>query len=177
MKQLSLVRYLVVSVACVGVCTPASAIEVTKHRIAPTADVSLDQQGRLFGQVLDRQGSPQQDAVINVLQDGKTVAQARTTTEGYFAVSDLRGGIYQVTAGESVGTYRVWSHGSAPPAAGPGVLLVAGDQVQAGNFGLPGINDGVGAWLSNPIVVGGIIATAIAVPIAVSDNDDDDNGS
>ncbi len=175
MKHFSLIRYLAVSVACVGVATPATAIEAP-HRIAPAADVSLDQQGRLIGQVLDRQGGPQQDAIIHVLQEGKPIAQARTTAEGYFAVADLPGGIYQVTAGDAVGTYRVWSPGSAPPSAGPGVLLVAGQQVQAGQFGLPGIHDGVGAWLSNPIVVGGIIATAIAVPIAVSGNDDD-NGS
>jgi hypothetical protein len=87
------------------------------------------------------------------------LARTKTDKEGYFAVRDLKTGIYQVASDNGLGNFRVWNADVAPPQAQQGALIVADGSVVRGN-----LLD----VITNPLVVAGVIATAIAVPIAVS---------
>ena len=65
-------------------------------------------------------------------------------------------------SGEGHGIYRFWSPGTAPPAAQKGAIVYT----QNGNGG----GGGLKMFLSNPIVIAGIVATAIAVPVALNNS-------
>jgi hypothetical protein len=148
---------------------------------APSApDVALEAGGLMVGQVVDAQGAPRAGAPVVIQQKGVEVARTVADGQGRFAFSGVRGGVYHLVTSNGQAMYRCWAEGTAPPVAQQGALLVAGDVVrgQCGSCGTDpcacGGGGGLfgGGWLSNPWVLAAIVATAIAVPIAVSDNDD-----
>jgi hypothetical protein len=128
------------------------------------ADVALAEGGLLVGQVVDPQGAPKANLRIS-LQDSqnKEVATAKTDQQGAFAISGLKGGVYQVVTPQGRRVYRLWSPGMAPPSAQRGTLIVLGDELARGAASRGGMR----AFLTNPIVIGGAVATAIAVPVAI----------
>jgi hypothetical protein len=71
-----------------------------------------------------------------------------------------------LAAGGSVHLCRCWAAGTAPPAAQGEVLLVPIGLVERGQRP-------IGEILANPILIGLIIAAAIALPIAVHNSKDD----
>jgi len=167
MKGSAVIKGLLVSLAVAGFCLPQCVFAAgpTPDRQTPGAiDVTLGQGGMLVGQVVDTQAKPLEKVTVSVRSQGQEVARALTDVRGYFAVRGLRGGIYEVTAAEGHGIYRVWMPGTAPPASQQGVLLIAGQDMVRGQMDCC---DSMCCWLSSPWVVGAIVATAVAVPIAV----------
>jgi hypothetical protein len=161
MKKMVKLRVVLAAIACVGMMVPQvawSADGLTNAKLK-LVDVQLQDGKVLQGQIVDGQGKPQADADVAVLQDGKVLARTKTNKEGYFAVRDLKTGIYQVASDNGLGNFRVWNADVAPPQAQQGALVVADGSVVRGN-----LLD----VITNPLVVAGVIATAIAVPIAVS---------
>lgn len=148
-------------------------------------DVVRDPQGRVVGQIVSPQGHPVVGAEVQAWQAGKVVAQATSDQEGRFVLAELRGGVYQIITASGGSVYRVWPSSAAPPVARPQLLLVQGAVVRGqlhGSATQNGVGTGLfgGAFthaLSNPWVVSGLLAAGIAIPIAVSNNDDDKNGS
>ena len=167
MKRARLIQGWMVILAAVGMILPQSvlAAELAKPVIS---DVKLHQGGQLWGQVVDPQGVPMTGETVKVWQDGRQVAESKTNTRGRFFFTQLqRGGVYHLTAAKGHGAYRVWSAAMAPPTAQEGVLLVAGQETVRGQqLGK------LGFWLSNPWVIAGIVATAVAVPVAIHNCDD-----
>lgn len=174
MKKFAWLKGLAVGLACFGMVMPqhafaAPADEVNSGTPVPTPgieaplvqDVALGEGGVLVGQAMSAEGSPLALAEISVLYQGKEVATTVTDAQGKYAVRGLRGGVHQVVAGNSAGIYRLWAPQTAPPAAQAGALHVADGSVVRGKLG-------DGTLLGNPLVLGGIIATAIAVPLAVA---------
>jgi hypothetical protein len=110
---------------------------------------------------------------VSLLDGAEKLAEARTDAGGNFAFRGLRGGVYQVTAAEGIGAYRLWTPGTAPPSAQAAALVVAGEDLIRGNLRCFGRN--CGAWcrfqLSNPLVLATLAATAITVPIVVYNAD------
>ena len=102
-------------------------------------------------------GKPARTAVFKA-----RVAQTVTDERGMFAVQGLRGGLYTVNSGRAATLYRVWTADTAPPVAKQSVWLVSEGSV------VRGASEGGGGLLNNPYVWAGVIATAIAVPIAVA---------
>jgi predicted DCC family thiol-disulfide oxidoreductase YuxK len=104
---------------------------------------------------------------VALLQGGREVASAMTDTSGTFQISGLRGGNYTLASAGSTTNIRIWSEGSAPPSARPAVVLVEPGVVVRGN------NGGGAFWrtVTNPWVSATAIAAAIAVPIALNNND------
>ena len=168
MRQSKLLRRAVVALTCLGllnaqlVCAAGPAVGKVVVR-----DVALQSSGVLHGQLLDAQGAPQAGAEVTAIQAGKTVAVARTDRAGRFLLADLSGGVYELRAPAASGVYRLWAPRTAPPAAQDGVLLVSSNDVVRG-FGGPG--EGWG-FLANPLVLAGIVAAAIAIPLALDDDD------
>ncbi len=66
-----------------------------------------------------------------------------------------------MSAGQGVGIYRLWAPETAPPAAGKSALIVSDATAVRGQA------TRLGQFLANPLVIAGIVATAVAVPVAV----------
>jgi hypothetical protein len=166
MKRAKLKGVMVV-LAAMGMILPQSvlAAELAKPVIS---DVKLHQGGQLWGQVVDPQGVALAGETVKIWQNGREVAESKTNARGGFIFMQLqRGGVYHLTAAKGHGAYRVWSAAMAPPTAQEGVLLVAGQETVRGQGHLGRL----GFWLSNPWVIAGIVATAVAVPVALHNAD------
>jgi len=134
--------------------------------VPTVTDVALADGGTLVGQVVDRQGLPLTGAAVVVRQNEQEFASTVSDVNGQFRLSGLRGGLYQITAGQGVGTYRLWAPNTAPPTAQSSALVVSGDELVRGQ----GESHGFLWWATNPWILAGLIATAIAVPIIVSND-------
>lgn len=180
MKRMGLWKAGAVSLACLGMLIPtpllhsalaASGNEPGDPAAAVPADVALADGGRLLGQAVDATGRPLSETSVAVTQADREVAATQADAQGRFAVTGLRGGIYRVTAGQAEGVYRLWAPGTAPPSAQPAALVVAGDGQQ-----VLGQSGPLGYWLCcNPWIVAGLVAAAIAIPVAIHNHQIDRN--
>jgi len=174
--------------AAVGMMIPPSGINAQQpnlHRkdaprragVAMLHDTRLVGRGELRGTVTNAQGRALANTEVRVRDLNGKMIVARTNAAGQFAATGLRGGIYQVTAGHASQVIRAWAPGTAPPRARGGLLLVSDPNVVVGQWE-PGtlgyFIEGMKGTLSNPLVVGGIIAAAVAIPVAIHNADDDD---
>lgn len=165
------------ALATIGWCLPIAA--ATAQEIGPAdahviRDVELARGGLLVGRLLDANGRPLRDADVSVLAGGKTLASMRTDADGVFAVSNLRGGVHEITTADNVQVCRLWAHGTAPPHTPRSIDVVSGSEVIRGQYGPPPGNRFVRkakVWATNPLIVGGVIAAAVAIPVALSDDD------
>jgi hypothetical protein len=163
--------------------TPGNSLRVAAGRQAPhraaIRDVALRSDGLLVGRVYSDSMQPEPGVEVTIRIDGQSAAATTTDANGVFAVGGLRGGIHQVSAAGAVENCRLWAPGTAPPSAKPEIRFVRGqDNVVRGQWGQPSGSflDRTQDWLSDPWVVAGIVATAIAVPVILH-NTDDDEGS
>jgi hypothetical protein len=142
-------------------------------------DVELRSGGMLVGQVLDAAAQPSPGTDVSILSDSEAIASTRTDESGRFAVAGLRGGVHQVHAGDAARVCRLWTPGTAPPKSTSTVQIVTGEDVVRGQWGPPpgnGFLKKAKVWATNPFVVGGIVAAAVAIPVALHNADDDDDG-
>lgn len=168
MKVLDLQR-MAAAIACVGLLAPPSFAEVPTDSVA---DVALRDGGLFVGKVVNAQGAPIAATKVSIQQGGQEIVSTVSDQSGVFAAQGLRGGLYQVVADGGVVTYRLWAPQTAPPAANSSALIVTGDAVLSGQFAPPG-QGGIMSWISeHPLLVAGGLAAAIAIPIAVADDDD-----
>jgi hypothetical protein len=121
-------------------------------------DVALSDAGTLEGQVIDTQNGGLAGVPVTIRSQDREVAQTTTAANGHFVVQNLRGGVYQVATVQGDGTFRLWAPRTAPPAAGKRAIVY----VQNCS------DNGLKRILGHPLVLPAVIATAIAVPIAVS---------
>jgi len=189
MKGMGIVRGVFVCAAVTGACLPQTvlAAQVAVDPAPVVTDVALEDGGVLVGQVVDTQGVPL--AKMPVLLQGRDlqgrereIAQAMTDANGHFAVRGLRGGVNRLAAAGSQETFRLWKPGTAPPQARQGALLVVDRATIRGQCGgpqcgvptcgpSPGLCKGMSHWLANPWVVTGIVATSVAIPVAIHNSD------
>jgi len=133
---------------------------------AAVRDIALGPGGVLRGQVVDAQGKACAKVSVRLVRMGnraEPVAVTTTGEEGGFAFDGVRAGVYRVETPLSAGVYRLWSPDAAPPAASPAALVVQGDSTVRGN--LSAISP-LG-WA----LIGVGIAAAIAIPLALDDDD------
>ncbi len=124
-------------------------------------DVALDAAGCLHGQVTNQDGAPLAHVHVFVSQQQRQVGATMTDSDGWFSLAGLRGGVYQIEASHSQVTWRVWASGAAPPSAHRAALIVAGGDTVRGQ-------NGARRFVIPTLILAGLIGTAIAVPIAVS---------
>lgn len=148
-------------------------------------DIALDARNGLNGQALTPQGTPLAGETV-VLDDGASQITTATDAAGRFRIDNLRGGAYRVQVAGQTQFCRAWRAGTAPPAANDGLMVVPGAPTVLGQYcGSPvGCGTPVGAGFAgfreamrNPLVVGGVIAAAIAIPVALHNSNDDEPAS
>jgi hypothetical protein len=170
MKSMKYLRGGLTALAMVGMMLPRfglateSVPENTKPAIS-IIDVALHQDGTLRGQVLDVQGIPAAETTVAVVHQGEVVATVRTDRQGRYSVDGLKTGLYQVVTDQGITVCRVWNAKVAPPSAQTEALVIDGTHVMRGHLG----GRSLGALLSNPWVLGAIVAAAIAIPLALDD--------
>lgn len=130
-------------------------------------DVALGADGTLLGMVVDSQGVPLPKLPVIVRQSTREIARTESGADGRFQVKGLTGGVYDVTAGPGVGTFRLWAANTAPPSANSGVLLVAQADAVRGQMPLEN-------FLTSDVVIITLIgAAAIAIPVAIHNSRND----
>ncbi|GAB6165209.1 hypothetical protein JCM19992_12090 [Thermostilla marina] len=163
---------LVVSIT-LAVATRANAAETKKPGQHPQAGIAatvvdvIAVDGKLVGQVLDEKGRPAANTKVVIARFNRKAAEVETDRRGLFRAR-LAPGTYRLAVGERVFQCRVWDEKSAPPSAKKAVLLLTADPK------LVLAQDGPTAqWLHNPWVITGIVAVAVAVPIAIYEHQKD----
>ncbi|QDV73499.1 carboxypeptidase-like regulatory domain-containing protein [Botrimarina mediterranea] len=170
------------AMACFGMLIqPALAGAPIVESAPAVADIALSNGGVFVGKVVTAQGAPLAKVAVSLQQAGNEVAKTTTDAEGVFAVQGLRGGLYQVVSEGGVVSYRLWAENTAPPAANQSALIVTGGDVVNGQYcppmapcpPTPSKGAGVLGWMrEHPLLVAAGVATAIAVPLALADDDD-----
>jgi len=178
MKRIGLLSKGMIVLACLGMLIPAPVLHAATgdtpgqqptSNPTVTVDVALWADGSLRGQTVDAQGKPVPTARVSLRQDDREVATVLTDRNGQFLVPGLRAGTYRLVAGQASMMCRLWQPRMAPPSATPAALVVVdGRQVLAQHGPL-------GYWLTNPWVVAGLVAAAVAIPVAIH-NHQTDNG-
>jgi hypothetical protein len=168
---------MVAAVACVGMILPPSATAAQPG--VSTVDVALRPGGLLVGQIVDPQGAPKPGKVVSVRYANHEVVRTTSDANGVFAARGLRGGQYQLLTEDGVSVCRLWAPDTAPPAARPAALLVSGGGVVRGQWahGTGPLHEWVGWVKAHPYITAGAVASAIAIPLALADDDDDPPGS
>ena len=192
MRGIQIVRWLFVSLGSLGMLVPPGALRAAERLagapitrlpvVGKVVDVGLRPGGMLSGRVVESRGTPLAEALVTVKRTSGEVATATTDGDGRFSVIGLRGGVYQVVAGNGCRIARLWSPGSAPPSALPSLLVVRQTETLLGQreAGRPLSSwEHVRHWLANPWFTGGLVAAAVAIPVIVhnANVDDKDSGS
>jgi hypothetical protein len=133
-------------------------------------DVALRDQGVLLGTVLDEKGNARGAVPVAISRQGNVIARTETNASGQFAVQGLSGGLHEVQTPVGSGVYRFWAPRTAPPAASAIAMVAPNTTVVRGQMGLGNGGGGFG-WLANPWVLAGVVAAAIAIPLALDDDD------
>ncbi|MGM0490343.1 MAG: carboxypeptidase-like regulatory domain-containing protein [Planctomycetota bacterium] len=167
MKAIQIARFGLVLFACLGMLLPVQLFASdSKPRAGQPkvsrvlVDISL-QAGRLTGRVTDADGIPVAETLVVAVQNRKAVSRAMTDKDGTFSLSGIRGGLCHVVAGNMVQVCRCWTREAAPPAAKPHLLIASDTAVVRGQRPL---SERV---FAKPVLLGLVLAAAIAIPIAV----------
>lgn len=175
--KLRQIQGLAAAAACMCMmASPALAAPVGQATGRPS-DVALADGGLLVGQLVDAQGVPLANAPVSIQSGGRELVRTTTDAQGQFAVQGLKGGMLQIAAPGHYQAYRCWAPRTAPPAASNGVLIVAnGDLARAQCAPAPGCGPGpfgtaMGWVAQHPLITAGIVAAAIAIPLAIDDDD------
>lgn len=177
MRRHRFMRHFVAWLAVSGICLSAQLVvadgrtsrtAVTAEAGPPVRDVALSAEGLLTGQLLDENFTPRADAEVAIQANERTVATTRTDAHGVFAVRGLHGGIHEIQTTDAAQVYRFWAPGTAPPQAQAVARIVSGADVVRGQWGGHNPYLHQAAMLAtNPFVVGGVIAAAVAIPVVI----------
>ncbi|HEY4759268.1 MAG TPA: carboxypeptidase-like regulatory domain-containing protein [Thermoguttaceae bacterium] len=155
---------LLISLIILGTSLPITGWAGEPSPKPTLTDIALSEGGILEGQVVDLQNIGQPGVPVSIRSQDRDVASTTTAVNGRFVVQDLRGGVYHVAAPKGDGVFRLWAPRTAPPAAKKHAIVYVQNQYAMGG------DSGLKRLLGHPIVIPAVIATAIAVPIAVSAN-------
>lgn len=172
-KTTNLARMLAAVAACLMAC-PSLALAADPPAVSVSStvlDVKLDAQGLLRGTAVTSAGNQQTGTLVTLAHRSQSLATAETNAKGEFAFRLSKGGVYQLAVGERVVLCRVWSEQLAPPAAKPELLIVTDTELVRGQRPLGE------ALFSTPVLIGVVIAAAVAIPLALNGSDDDPSGS
>ena len=166
-----ILRQAAVGIGALGLLIPSPAVfAVERAHGAPAipgfeapliSDIALGPGGTLAGQVVSEAGQGVPGIPVTVRHNETVVATTTSGAEGKFIVGGLQGGIFHVSAGQGLEIYRLWAPETAPPAAGKVALIVHNGITVRGQV------SSIGKFLANPLLIAGIVAVAVAVPIAV----------
>jgi len=146
---------------------PAGEPQRLRYEAPTCVDVVLGQGGVFCGQVQSGTAAPGEEVELALIQVDREMARTTSDEQGRFRFEGIRSGAYTVAARGTLIEVRLWADGTAPPAARKALLVVAHDDVTLGQ------NAGGTFWrtVTNPWVSAGLIGAAVAVPIALNNND------
>jgi hypothetical protein len=147
---------------------PATRVAAEK-KTTTTADVVLSSAGELTGRVITAEGAAVDGATVKLSQNGKSVGQTTSGADGRFKLASVKGGLYQVAAGQTTQVVRVWHADAAPPSARPMTTIVQGTVVRG--------QDEWDYFETDEMVIAAIGTTALIVGIAALVEADDDDGN
>jgi hypothetical protein len=131
---------------------------------ATAVDLFLQGGDAVRGRLVNQNGQPLPNVIVSMLQHGSVRQQTVTDEQGWFRLSGLSPGQYQVAAANAMVVCRVWTEAARPPSAQDAVLLVTSDTVR-GNW-LDGIDRAtIALGLST-----GALVTSIVLPLVLNDN-------
>ena len=140
---------------------PIQAAETVVQAAPLAIDVMLDAEGSLAGTVVGTGGQAAAGARVSLSAAGVARINVVTDNEGRFRVAGLRGGIYQIAAGERAVAFRVWTPAAAPPGAQSSVMLVIDSGTARGQTPLPDF------VRSDAFLITAVVLAAIAIPNAI----------
>ncbi len=115
--------------------SPRKVTAAKTSTVSRIPDLVLTDGGTMSGRVCDHSGKVLEGAKVILKQDNKVIATTETNSEGVYAFSNLKGGIYHPVSGKTEGVFRVWTEDTAPPTAKEHALLVIGENGARGQFG------------------------------------------
>ncbi|NQT15651.1 MAG: carboxypeptidase regulatory-like domain-containing protein [Planctomycetes bacterium] len=165
MKHGTRLRRVVIVLAAVGFCMPQTVVEAatTKTPSRVISDIQLQNNNALVGQVVTPSTTPVVGVDVSLHGKNQRLATCKTDANGCFAFPGLQAGVYHVITPNGEGVYRVWAGRAAPPAARSSALIVTQTRTVRGQHSARKIKN----LLANPFVVAGIVATAVAIPVAL----------
>jgi len=163
MKPTILVRRMAACLAAAGMCVPQLVFAQATPAESPAAvvDVRLSADGVLHGRVVDGQDAAQAKIPVSLASARGVLAVAKTDQHGSFRFAGLCDGVYWLSTGQGARAFRLWNARTAPPTAEPYARIVTG--TVRGQCGMRALRD----CLANPLIIAGIIATSVAVPVAI----------
>ena len=168
MRRLRIVWTPLAALASLGMLLPPSwagapAPERAKKGNAPieVSDVALDAGGGMQGVVVDVHGMPRSGVEVALVQHKTRLGLVKTDLQGRFRFAPVKGGVYQLLSSGQVRFVRAWTAEAAPPAARPLALMVVGSEVVRGQMPLEDF------FASDAVIITGLVAAMIAIPIAV----------
>ncbi len=199
MKRTTRVNVWIMLCSCVGMLIPSPCIggrvfgdvpvlpaTQRKVKLPKPLDVSLNDQNQLVGRVVNQQGIGLTGATVHVRRHQKHIASVKANEKGVFHTGPLTGGLYQVAVAEKTVDLRVWRGAAAPPRAVKLATVVVGPTVRAQSCtqpgcglagcdgscgGAAGVTRGPFSFMFHPLVIGAAVAAAIAIPLALDDDD------
>jgi hypothetical protein len=140
-----------------------SAAMARPQSTTPVTDVALSPDGRLYGQVINGQGVPLASLQVAILDQVLAEVLTQSDDQGRFAFAVGRGGMYTIRAGGACAVCRVWTAGSAPPAAQGWLSLRVSETV------IRGQSSPAYQWISeHPWLFYTGVAAAITVPLVIA---------
>jgi hypothetical protein len=123
-------RCAAVMLAGIGLIAPRCTLQAGEAPArTAVADVALTGSGELAGAVVSDTGAPVDGAIVTLSKQGKAIARTTTDEQGTFALA-VKSGTYQLHAGHTSRSVRVWQADAAPPAAAEEATLVVGTTVR-----------------------------------------------
>lgn len=173
MKLSGIFRHGVIAATCCSMlfgqmvqgANPTPAVPRAVAGQVKVQDITLQQDGSLKGQVHGAQGTPIAKAEVVVVRQGQIVARTTTDAKGQFTFAKMSGGVHQIVTEQGVAPVRIWTAQTAPGTAQKSVAIEPSTIIRAQGGG------SALAWLANPWVLAGIVAAAIAIPLALDNND------
>lgn len=133
----------------------------------------LDANGSLNGAIVDVNGQPVEGAIVVIGQQTEHVATVKTNERGEYSYNGLTPGVYQVASFAGLRTFRVWNAGTEPQDAVKGAIDATDSKTFRGQCDERGGDEGLCLrLLKSPLVWTAVIAAAIAIPLALDDDDD-----
>ena len=179
MNTLKWCRAVLVALACLGIVFPLHVLaQVPPSETRPpgsgtgqeshaAGDVVLGPGGTLRGTVFDAQAHYVARQLVVLTYNGQELARVESNEKGRFGFRGLHGGVYGLSLEGVSRAYRVWTAAAAPPHSISEVALVTSEIVQRGQRPFCEL------FVSDPIVMGVILAAAIAIPVAVHNSRSD----
>lgn len=141
---------------------PVSDAAIPQYRLS--RDVQLDENGVLNGQLINIAGQPVANMSIVIRHRNRLLDTSTTNADGEFHLDVQKTGAYLIQVGGMQISCRCWTAIAAPPAATGDLVLMAPKRTVRGQRPFADV-------ITNPLFIGAVIATAIAIPIAVSTSD------